>query len=458
MKYNANGQIILAPSQGTGSFNPDQALEFTDASSAGAGGTYAPDGSVNISIAGDETVFKGAYAPNGSRWVVGGAKQGWSPIGSWNTSGAIPQLFPFVSNFHKSNMQNWMTKYAATIAGTGRSRLVFLGDSTTLGIGSTSDTTNIALNARILGMPAQLGDKLVAASIPANYDEALGYQPTQTGFDPRITLGAGWAGTGVTSAGGNALIATATGTASTYSFGSTTFDRVQFWWYDTSATGIFEVLIDGVSQGNIVTNGAPNNLWKSTTYSTTLGTHTLSINFISGGNVHVHGPAVWKSGTPQIDIYNMGVGGSTAAGWDINNNWWYMTLSRALAGDLYVINLGINDLVSAHTTTVAYQAAIDDMVNLLVSQGANVIICVPTPCNNALFTSGINDYRTALRAISSKYDIPLIDWYKSFNEVYTPTNYWVNSASARDTLHPNAASYGLEADTMKSLLTNVFTL
>lgn len=456
MKYNAQGQKVLISSAGTKLFDASGAMRFTDSSASGAVKLYAADGSINVTILADENTYKGAYAPNGSLNVVVGAKNGWAPSGAMNSAGVYPQPFSYVQNFHKSNMQNWMNKYNAVLGATGRARVVFLGDSTTLGVGATSNTSNIQDTVRLHSMPAQLGDQLVTASIPANYDTSLGYQFSGIS-DPRLTLGAGWVGTGVASAGGAAIKATATGATSSWSFGSTTFDSVTFWYYGTGSTGVFEVLIDSVSQGSVVTNGAPTNKWKSVTYSTTLATHTLAVNWISGGEVDIMGPTIIKTGTPQIDIYNMGIGGSTTSTWDINNNWFPMTLSTALAGDLYVLNLGINDLVNAGITVAAYKSSMQDMITTLKATGANVIICVPTPCNSGLFTAGIQAYRSALQDLSSTNDIPLIDWFKFFNETYTASNYYFNG-SANDALHPNQASYGLEATAMKTLLTTAYVL
>lgn len=460
-KYNANGQEIFVSGAGTTFLDANGATRFTDASASGAVKLYNADGSINVTILPDENTYKGAYAPNGSKNVVGGSRFGWSPTGADNVSGAIPQLFPYVSNFKLSNMSGWMTKYAQAVAGTGRARLAFLGDSTTLGVGATANTALIQDNVRNTGMPAQVASQWTTAGIPNNYDVSIGYQFAGVA-DTRFTLGAGWLGTGVATAGGAAVKATTTGTPSTWSFGATTFDRIQIWWYDASSFGSFEVLIDGVSQGTIVTNGAPTSQWKSTTYSPTLGTHTIAINWVSGGEVDVGGVAIWKSGTPQIDIYNFGIGGSQSNTWAVNNTFFPLILSKSIAADMYVLNLGINDLVNAGISVATYKSNIQTIITALktATPGCQVIICVPQPCNNTLFNAasgGIVDLRTALRELRDANDIPLIDWYKFFNETYTPANYYFNG-SANDTLHPNTAAYGLEATAVRTLLSNVFTL
>lgn len=61
---------------------------FTDASlSADHVGIYAPDGSINVTILADESVWTGLYADNGSVNVIEGAALGvYSPCGALNVT------------------------------------------------------------------------------------------------------------------------------------------------------------------------------------------------------------------------------------------------------------------------------------------------------------------------------------------------------------------------------------
>lgn len=50
-------------------------------------GVYAPDGTINVTILADETVFTGVYAANGSINVVEGSGIGvYSPCGALNVT------------------------------------------------------------------------------------------------------------------------------------------------------------------------------------------------------------------------------------------------------------------------------------------------------------------------------------------------------------------------------------
>lgn len=359
---------------------------------------------------------------------------------------------PFVTNLKPSNTAVWRDGRNASRAGTGRGSLCIApGDSTELGVGSTSSLTDINNNVRATGMPAQIATKFnaLASPIPAVYNHSLGYQNSGDA-DLRLTLGAGWVGTGVASAGGAAIKATASGADSSWAMDN--FDRVKIWYYTTASTGVFSILIDGATVATITTNTAPVGVWKSVTVNTTPGAHTLAVHWVSGGEVDVMGPVCWTSGTPAVDVLNLGVGGSTSTAWNVNNNWFDMTLLLAVNANMYIMNLGINDLVNASIPNATTQANLDAMIALIKGIGSNVILCMPTPCNSSLFTTGAPALRASCQALRDKYDIPLIDWYAKYGDTYTASNYWVNSGGAHDTLHPNFATYGQMADTVVACL------
>lgn len=358
--------------------------------------------------------------------------------------GGNSQTYPFVSNFKSSNMAAWITARNRAKAGTGRGKLVFVGDSTTLGVGGPSGA-DLQANCRNFGMPAQLVPLLSAGGIPVNYNISLGSQFGNS--DTRLTINTGWSA-GVISAGGNAIKATAASTPSTWSMAP--FDSVTMVSYGLATTGAYGLVVDGNST-TINTSGAPNKAFHFDTLTPGLASHTLAVNWLSGGEVDVLGPICWNSAVPAVDVFNLGVGSSATPDWDNATNNLALHFVNQLGGDCFVVNLGINDLVNgplAATGATSYDTNMRAIVTALKALGGSVILCVPTPCNNSIFIAGIAAYKAVLQQISIDFDVPLVSWFDWLGGVYTASKYY----GGNNSLHPNFATYGQEAVIMQTLL------
>lgn len=289
---------------------------------------------------------------------------------------------------------HWRAAMARVIAGTGNGIIFTIGDST-------------SLNPSLLSsVPYQLGTLLNTAGLPTNNQSRFA---SYASADARYSEGSWGQGTPVI--GGNNVLFAINSGAGTITFTPTiNVDTFVIYSYNGSA-GAYSWTID---------SGSPTTVNETSSVvgamaSTTLGSHTLSLNWVSGG-VNIVFIKAYDSSKSQIFVYNAGASGTHTADW--------VSTSNGLGGlcyfnqDLTTINLGINDECQDTVSLGTYLANLQILVTKTAACG-DVVLVTHHPTNPGASAGGgtcpLNsvqaNFMAGVYALAAKNNIPVIDFF-----------------------------------------------
>ncbi|WP_312252712.1 SGNH/GDSL hydrolase family protein [Stenotrophomonas sp.] len=330
-------------------------------------------------------------------------------------------------------------------------RLAIVGDSNVAGYGSGAGTGGLegavstSLARRLLtkkGMrfASFFGDQN-AASTPVSLPA----------YDPRITLGTGWAPDGTDSQiyGGRFIKGTATpsGRLRFSPSGSVTRFRV---WYPTLG-GLNQqvgVYIDGTLVDTI-NQDAPASL-ASKEYNVTAGTHYIEFGATGTGDSFVGGVETFDGTATPVGLVG-GYSGARAADLAMSTEpWQHDPMLRALKPDFTVVICTIND-TTATTDPGAWYASMEKVVKgaALTSDGCLCVGFVPN--NNAALGSiyGYDNKMLALRSLAADYGWHFFDLRLAVGHSWQRQN---DRGFTYDNLHPNALGAEAIAEALHAFL------
>ena len=354
-------------------------------------------------------VFAGLYIPSGI-----------AATGLYDPAKSVYNLKPY-------SFQKTRAALATARAGSGICRMAHIGDSTTEGVGTTT-------NRDLLSWPGQINGRLntagyttaAAGGFKQPFTNNTGYWPDWTG-----TLNAEF-GAGPT------IILTGSQTAT---FTSVTAGTVLELRYLNSGASFNYVLDGGAS--TLVTPTGGNSVGVLTLTSLANSTHTLVITS-NGSNCGIVGAAVWRSSTAGVRFWNAGIGSSTTNLWYNTGQWYYASgVVTAYGAHLLTIMLGIND-VAASVSAATYAASIQGIITQAKAQGSEVLLITPNDSN----TNTSVPYIQSLYGLAASNDIPLLDLNDRWGS-YALAN---TAGLMADGNHPNLAGYGEIATAVLNIL------
>lgn len=419
--------------------------------------TVVPSGtaeSLSYTVAGTPTTVSTTtvtFTPSGSD-----VQAIYTPVSSGSGDGIV------INGFTRSTaLAHFNTALAAVKAGTAgaRCRIACCGDSTTLGIPSS------ATLARGDFYPDALASSLAAAEgIP--YTVASFFGDSMVGVTPDVAFsgsGAFW-NTGLLGPGAGYINFTNTTDTATWTPTdgrlTGTFDRFDLIFWDNSA-GPIDVTVGGNTY-TVATGTGSGNLVRTTVTLSSAVTNpsTVAFKLHSGSNGYIGGMAFWNHATPSIEVYNLGIGGTT---WVLMNatvftGCTYMAGIKLMAPDLTIVNFGINDLdLSAPlsggvglTTTEGYATT-----GLTALQGLgtmDLLVMLPhpfTPNPSAAYTQAQLD--SGIQGVANSLSIPIGSLYLTYGN--NQTDFTSSSFNYLDP-HPNATFYQDEGKRIASLISN----
>lgn len=358
-----------------------------------------------------------------------------------------------VYNYDYTGLRKVSTAVAKVRAGLSNARLLVIGDSTDRGsIGGTWPSGSYATC-----WPSRLASMLNSYFAPTAYDNlwcdgALG----NSNFDlneTRVSRGAWFVDVAVYSGGGNVFKTSSGGTSGFVFTPLGTWDTVDiyvpiFKYNGTSYAnnGLLTFKIDGSAPSSGVatfnTNTGVDGLQKITIGAASVGTHALTIlqDSRAGYQTDLIGLDCYTSTTKKILVEQMGWSGSKTPDWVANSALTYSPLSMiaAVAPDLTIINLTINDLISG--TSVATWAANMQTIITTAKASGDVIIRIgnPTTSPETNHPGLAETYVTAAIALASANSCLLMDTRAR----------WVSASNAStigylgaDGVHPTAVGY-----------------
>lgn len=162
----------------------------------------------------------------------------------------------------------------------------------------------------------------------------------------------------------------------------------------------------------------------------------------------------WGQMLPQyvdpaaFNVRNMATGGQIARGFR-NDGQLEAILQYSKPGDLFLLEMGINDTAAKNATTEAeFKEIMRDMVRQVAATGATPVLVTPqgraTDFVDGVHTSVNRWYRNATVALAAEEDVPLVDLNVLASAYFTQIGPEATLAlfMTGDTLHPNRAGAG----------------
>lgn len=370
-------------------------------------------------------------------------------------SKAIPDPVGFAMN--GSTNPTLRTMMAGAAAGTRRGRIVWPGDSTTVGQGAGTNADSKGITAsRPNRVPAVLATELTAAGYTArdcgftvDNGMALFNQPSLPAYDPRVVYGSGaWRAQPLnTFAGGGYLQPVADGASSfsfTPDFPCDTFEVVCF----NSNNYTIGLAIDGAAPATgpasfgVTSTGSGFSV--VTVKAASVGTHTLTVSAtITGANLR--GVRAFNSVQRAVDIIVPAILGGTAAQQASTGSGWQSRDALAYdAPDLTIINLGLND-AAANISSSAYSASLQQLITTAKLSG-DVLLVSPHPASTGFASvAAQTGLRDAAKQLAITNSVAYMDFYSYFGS-FTPE---LQARMFDGLVHGKADLYAEEAQVLR---------
>ena len=280
-----------------------------------------------------------------------------------------------VSIMTSQQLPRWRTALAKARDGQSDARILFIGDSTTWGAGSTGYPGLPWLGS----MPTRVAQLNTSSSLPVTV--GLGIPPTAlvASVDNRWTVGTGWA-IAARGFGSNAcwqIISSTTTLGYNASAGGTNITADSFWIYYLGGPGV-GTLSAWATGGSTVTVNAgslASYVYRSSVTASGVAT-TNTVTISASGIIQIIGVEPFLSGTKQVLVGNAGVGGSLSTQWFSSAASGALPAIKTFAPDLTVISLGINDANSG-VTNANFYSNIQAIISTATLTGDVLLVTMP---------------------------------------------------------------------------------
>ncbi len=389
-------------------------------------------------------------------------------------SGLSSELAPIqgVSNWTRENNTRIMAALANLKAGTGDARALFIGDSTTAGVGANGVDSWTA--ARVLAVPSRTAVALVAAGVPAVNEEIMGRNaasPLATwgsyiGPGMTVTRGVNWAD-GLASIGGAAIASTGGGTTGVLTFTSSvlaTACRVTAYQYTAAGAISFQASFDGGATWTAGLGAAGNNGMQILTFvNPGAPSYSVQLRRITGA-IGIQGVEMLDTTTKKLRLVNAGQGSSTTSTWsDVATAYAPGNTFGKVGADLITVNLTINDRAGAPLPNGATgtdgnpdvnspMGRIQAIINTAHAANSDIWLSVPNPGNN-VGAAVLTAYRNAIIALAAVNNVPCLDLMDPLDTLakwQAPTNMMY------DGIHPNGVGYDYIAQRWAAMLAALY--
>lgn len=375
-------------------------------------------------VDGDQRIT-GNSVVNGSM-TIGAAAPGALNMGQIWGDGSL------LTNY--TRLRKWRKAMGMVLNGASDARVVFVGDSTTQGYGSNG--TNQP--PMFVGSSAALLAKLInARGINAHANTWFGGGAATTSLvnDGRLALTGTWAMFNTNSSVIRVPYSSVLNSSITFApAGQCDTFRIH---YLSSGNGTFSWAI-GAGEPTNKAAGNTQAFATETTSGGTLGANSLVVkNASTGVNVFIAGIEGYDSSKKWIEVINLGIGGGNSVNWNKNTGAFdALPFLRALAPNLTIIELGVNDLISA-TSRAAFESNMQAIITAAKVSG-DVILMTPNPIQAGLWsTLTPSQIVSTLYGLADDNDIALVDLFSRWTswEISNPIGLYF------DDRHPGQAGY-----------------
>lgn len=311
--------------------------------------------------------------------------------------------------------------YAQSMTGTGRTRIAFVGDSTTRGQGAGADTNQSNGGANYLtdlyqrAMPARFQQMMAQAGYPAIRSSWWGtgnFDMTELAdSDARLNIASGWGAATIGGLGAYGLVNTTTTNSLTFT-PEEPVDTFVVWYRRTTGSADMQAGSGAVTTKNM--NDGSSSYMQSVVISSGAAATTTTLSITrNSGTVEIRGIEAYDSTKSQIMVANMGWPGSRTTTWIADNTPSY-PLGCLLTGaqdptyvrQLWFINLGINDQ-TAEVTPAEVATNIATLINTIRTTKYSSVVLV-WHYENSSFAAA-EPWRAAYRQCALDNNVPFID-------------------------------------------------
>ena len=351
-------------------------------------------------------------------------------------------------------LASWHTALNKVKSGVSNARILCIGDSTTMGVGSDGGFSgNLIPNS----YPSQLSGVFNTNSINAHWNSIVGASndaspPDRLSNDSRLTKSgaASYLNGGYTTAGGDIFACNNDG-SSAGAFGflpTTNVDTFNLWYAISSSNGNMNLNINGGSNSPFNTNGS--NGVGLASITGTVGSNTLNI-IRSTGYVSWLGVEAYDSSKKWVSVMNAGWSAAKSGDWNSSTYPWSpINVISNYSPDLTIVMLGINDWDNGISTTV-YNANIQAIISAVTT--GSVLLVSPPPSNpgtgyGSPSTAVQATYVAKLQSLASANNLLLVDTFNTWGT-------WANANSngwMYDGVHPNNSGYAQIASSLFSTI------
>ncbi|WP_313337443.1 hypothetical protein [Sphingobium yanoikuyae] len=342
-------------------------------------------------------------------------------------------------------MTKWRFARAGVLQGQLVGRIMFVGDSNTVGVGSGGN----GVSRREWSFPtlvAKMLNRLLGGASYSSFWGSAGYNTPSlyTTYWPSVTAAAGWSHSTEVSTGEMWQNSTTSNPLNLAPNTGRQWDTVElFVAQDEAATLRIE-------------NGAESYDFTPATgqiarivQSFALSSSLLAIRRLNGGNLRVIGAAIYNSAVPEMAVFNVGRSEWSTADWQ-NDTSYFSPLNalKAIAPDFAFVQLMINDQ-TADMSIATFKANYQRIIDGLCSVGADVgliVSMVPDRVNTLSWES----YVDAVYDLARTNGLPLVDTTARLGSAAEVSNAGMRANSA----HLNGFGYGDQAVAVTQLLTN----
>jgi len=355
-------------------------------------------------------------------------------------------------NFSAPQFTKWKAAVARVKAGTGRAKVVHIGDSTTWGEGGGDVGTQNRLNAKLYCAPTVAANRINALGIPT-LSENVFASGANTGittitdwrnyYKPYFNAAASWILDGSSTAGGCYFSNTADAANLTVMDSANPAnpitDTFVFYNLRASGAGVIKPVIDGVAGSNITQTNASASFATDTISLGAPASHTVAFQRVSG-KAFFGGYYAYDSTVPAVDYLNLGRGSSTTADWLVATapyNSFPAFQAIAADADLIIIDLTINDGFTG-VADATYKTNLQSIITGAVATGASVLLTTGNPSRTDVYPDAKQQsIRQAMRELAISNNLPMLDQYLIYTDwVSMNANGFMFNAN-----HPSKAGY-----------------
>lgn len=340
----------------------------------------------------------------------------------------------------RDDLLAWNKGRAGSLANLSNSKILFLGDSNTIGVGGVSTTAPFLLKYSFPSMATKLfSDRGGREGGPIGLH---GWSATTYGLtDPRVSISSGW--TSATESVGGHMLENSTNSLSLQFFPPEQWDTVDVWFASDSAA-VANVGPNGSLQTVNITGGS---IEKKTITHTGLTSAQLIIQRVSG-TVRLIGYHCYNSTKGEVSFLNAG-----RSGWRSDHaaeaSTWYSPLNaaKAISPDLCFIQFGINDWNQNINPTDGFRTAMQSLISGMKSVGSSVVLMIPFYVGGVK-TYSWKSYRNEILSLAETYNCPVVDISTLLGFTPDPDN----NGYVADALHLNYKGYAEVSNIVNQLL------